>query len=242
MNVTTGALSPVLPDIPNKHYPAFPTASATSLANSGYGFDMNNIKKKLLYAENAKTMENSPLIGGAVTWNWFFRSNTNDSTFIIQFLAATSYTNTFTTGRYWLNQANCPGINTASMFAVPQELTSTNLTTFYYVNANNVYKGSLLAGTQGSTPATLAKAFPSGTIIKAMKIFKSDYSGTGNSPNTPFPALEGKVLVIATDETASSGGNKVYFFNISTGSMVQTDVYTGFDKIVDIAFKKTVGK
>jgi hypothetical protein len=52
------------------------------------------------------------------------------------------------------------------------------------------------------------------------------------------------VLVVATDETASGGWHKVYFFNLSaTGEINSTpsNVYTGFDKIVDIAFKKGLG-
>ena len=58
------------------------------------------------------------------------------------------------------------------------------------------------------------------------------------------PSTESKVLVVATDETASGGGHKVYFFNLSaTGDINNTpaNVYTGFDKIIDIAFKKGLG-
>jgi hypothetical protein len=69
-----------------------------------------------------------------------------------------------------------------------------------------------------------------------MKVFKSGYAAV--------PSTESKVLVVATDETASGAGHKVYFFNLTaTGEIINTpaNVYTGFDKIVDIAFKKGLG-
>ena len=69
-----------------------------------------------------------------------------------------------------------------------------------------------------------------------MKVFKSGYVSA--------PATESKVLVVATDETASGGGHKVYFLNLSaTGTINATpvQVHTGFDKIVDIVFKKGLG-
>ena len=69
-----------------------------------------------------------------------------------------------------------------------------------------------------------------------MKVFKSGYSAA--------PATDSKVLVVATDETASGGGHKVHFLNLSaTGTINSTPaaVYSGFDKIVDIAFKKGLG-
>ena len=69
-----------------------------------------------------------------------------------------------------------------------------------------------------------------------MKVFKSGYA--------TVPSTESKVLVVATDETANGGGHKVYFFNLSATGEINTtpaNVYTGFDKIVDIAFKKGLG-
>ena len=69
-----------------------------------------------------------------------------------------------------------------------------------------------------------------------MKVFKSGY--------TIAPTTDGKVLVVATDETANGKGHNVYFFNLTaTGGITSTppQVYTGFDKIVDITFKKALG-
>ena len=68
-----------------------------------------------------------------------------------------------------------------------------------------------------------------------MKVFKSTY--------TTAPATESKVLVVATDETASSNGNNVYFFNINASGDISTynDVYKGFGKITSILFKKQLG-
>jgi hypothetical protein len=76
-----------------------------------------------------------------------------------------------------------------------------------------------------------------------MKIFKSEYSGSSNMPYTPLPANEGRVLAVATDETANGNGHKVYFFRIGNNGVLGTPTssYEGFDKIVDIEFKKTRG-
>jgi hypothetical protein len=73
-----------------------------------------------------------------------------------------------------------------------------------------------------------------------MKVFKSGYSPL----SATSPVTESKVLVVATDETASGNGNKVYFFNLDANGIINTtpvQVYTGFDRIVDIAFKKGLG-
>ena len=69
-----------------------------------------------------------------------------------------------------------------------------------------------------------------------MKVFKSGYVSA--------PTTESKVLVVATDETANGQGNKVYFLNLAANGDINSTparVYTGFDKIVDITFKKGLG-
>jgi hypothetical protein len=55
--------------------------------------------------------------------------------------------------------------------------------------------------------------FPTGTIIKTVKVFKSGYAAV--------PSTESRVVVVATDETAAGGGHKVYFFNTTlTGEII----------------------
>ena len=118
------------------------------------------------------------------------------------------------------------------MFACPTFLTMPGK--FYYVNGNTIRTCSV-ANLAASTSA-IGYTFPTGTIVKTMKVFKSGY--------TAVPSTESKVLVVATDETASGGGHKVYFFNITATGDINTtpaNVYTGFDKIIDIAFKKGLG-
>jgi hypothetical protein len=102
------------------------------------------------------------------------------------------------------------------------------------VVANEIYTCSV--ATLANSTAAVGKTFPPGTVIKAMKVFKAGY--------TTAPSTDSKVLVVATDETTSGGGNKVYFFNLDLNGVIITtpvQVYTGFDKIVDIAFKKGLG-
>ena len=87
-----------------------------------------------------------------------------------------------------------------------------------------------------ASTAQIGYSFPAGTVIRSMKVFKSGY--------VTAPVTESKVLVVATDETASGGGHKVYFLNISAAGDINATpaaVYTGFDKIVDISFKKGLG-
>lgn len=178
--------------------------------------------------------------GSAATWNCFFRNDANDSTWVVQMPVYISYSNNNITGRYFLNPVRCPGINEATLFANPTFLPAPG--TFYYVNNEKIYTCNV-SPVQGNSIANIGYSFPAGTIIKAMKTFESGYSGSSLNPNTPFPAKEGRVLVVATDETASGGGNNVYFININNNGTLQTtfaDKYTGFDKIIDVQFKKDV--
>jgi hypothetical protein len=193
---------------------------------------MNNMKYNLVYAENAQ-----PLTTANGYWNTFFRNKTNDTTYLVQFPRALAYSNNFTTGRFFLKNANCPGINTATQFACATSLPMPG-GAFYYVNGNNIYTAKV--GTLATSTAKIGLSFPAGTIIKVMKTFNSGYAA--------LPSTEGKVLVVATDETANGNGNNVYFFNLSvTGDIMGSpaspaDFYSGFDTINDIAFKKALGK
>ncbi|HEX6849385.1 MAG TPA: PKD-like family lipoprotein [Chitinophagaceae bacterium] len=224
-NAETGALYANRPDVANSHFLPYSGAAAALHPTTGSGFDLNNIGRNLVHAENSQPMSSS------TTYNSFFRNNNGDSTWLYQFNAALAYNNNFTTGRYFLSNTNVPGINTATMFACPTFLTAPGK--FYYVNNNNIYIGEVKS--LATSTATIGYTFPAGTIIKAMKVFKSGY--------VTAPSSEGRVLVVATDETSSGGGHKVYFFNLSaTGTITSpaANIYTGFDKITDIVFKKGV--
>ncbi len=226
-NVETNTLVPTnRPDVANSHFVPYAGVASALNPTTGSGFDLNNIGRNLVYAENSQPVSSS------TAYNSFFRNNTGDSTWLYQLTVALAYNNNFTTGRYFLSTTNVPGINTAALFACPTFLTAPGK--FYYVNTNNIYICTV-ANLAAST-ATIGYSFPAGTIIKAMKVFKSGY--------TTAPATESKVLVVATDETSSGGGHRVYFLNLSaTGGINATPaaVYSGFDKIVDIAFKKGLG-
>lgn len=206
---------------------------------TGQGFDLNNIGDNLLYVENVQPINAS----GNIYWNCFFRDSKGSNTYLLQFPRGISYANNFTTGRYQLREENCPGINTASLFANPTFLPMPK-GVFYYVNENKIYTCQVkeLAASTAQTNLT----FPNGTVIKAMKVFKSGYTLTNI---TALGVPEGKVLVVATDESASGRGHRVYFFQIDgqTGMIKGTpenpaDLYTGFDKISDITFKKGLGR
>jgi hypothetical protein len=228
-NVQTNTLIPTgRADIPNSHFVPYAGVATALNPTTGSGFDLNNIGKNMVYAENSQVQTTSN-----ATHSCLFRNNTGDSTWLYQIPVAVAYVNNFTTGRYLLTSAKVPGINTATMFAFPTFLNLPGK--FYYVSDNNI--NTCTIGTLATSASTVGYSFPAGTIIKAMKVFKSGYT-------TP-PASDSKVLVVATDETANGQGNNVYFLNISsTGDISSTpiQVYKGFDKIVDVAFKKGLGQ
>jgi hypothetical protein len=226
-NGETSTLIPTnRPDVANSHFVPYAGTAAALHPTTGSGFDLNNIGRNLVYAENVQPHSS------ATNYNCFFRNTAGDSTWLYQFPVALAYANNFAAGRFLLTSAKLPGINTATLFACPTFLTLPGK--FYYVNSNQIYTATV--ATLAASTATVGYTFPAGTVIKAMKTFKAGY--------VTAPATDGKVLVAATDETASGGGHKVYFLNISaTGDINATpaNVYTGFDKIVDISFKKGLG-
>jgi len=228
-NMETNTLIPTTrADVPNSHFVPYAGVATALHPTTGSGFDLNNIGRNLVYTENSQ-----PLASGTnPAYSCLFRNNANDSTWLYQIPVAVSYNNNFTTGRYFLSNTNVPGINTATMFAFPTFLTLPGR--FYYVNSNKINICTI--GTLATSTATAGYTFPTGTIIKSMKVFKSGY--------VTSPTTESKVLVVATDETSSGGGHKVYFLNLTAiGDINSTParIYTGFDKIVDITFKKGLG-
>lgn len=234
LRVETGTFVPAFPDLPNKHFDKYAGTEADLNPVTGSGFDLNNMHHNLIHAENAQ-----PITTGNGYWNCFFRNDNGDATYLIQFQRLIAYKNDFKAGRHLLTEANCPGINSATIFANPTYLPLPGAA-FYYVNGNKVY--TVDVNPLAASTARVGLSFPAGTIIKVMKTFNSGYT-TAN-----LPATEGRVLVVATDEAASGGGHKIYFFNLNatgdiTGSAENpADVYTGFDKITDVVFKKALGR
>ncbi|HSC53402.1 MAG TPA: PKD-like family lipoprotein [Phnomibacter sp.] len=226
-NMELGTLVPTnRTDVANSHFVPYAGGAAALDPINGSGFDMNNIRHNLLYAENVQPYSAS------TTFDCFFRNNAGDSTWVYQFNAGLTYANNFTSGRYLLTDAKVPGINKASLFACPTHLS--NPGKFYYANSNNIYVCTV-ASLANST-AAVGYSFPAGTVVKAMKVLKSGYA--------TIPTYESRVLVVATDETASGGGHKVYFLTLNASGLINStpsSVYGGFDSITDIAFKKTPG-
>jgi len=223
---TNFGLIGITSDIANGHFVAYGGGAAALHPTTGSGFDLNNIGRNLIYAENSQ-----PQVAGAMH-SCVFRNNPGDSTWIYQIPVSTGYTNKLTSGRYFLSNAKVPGINSATMFAFPTFLTMPGK--FYYVTDNTI--NTCAIGNLATSTSSVGYTFPAGTIVKAMKVFKSGYATA--------PSTDSRVLVVATDETANGQGNNVYFLSInSTGDINATpiSVYTGFDKIVDIAFKKGLG-
>ena len=228
-NMETNTLIPSnRPDVANDHFVAYSGAPAALHPTTGSGFDLNKIGRNLVYAENSQ-----PLAAGTQpVYSCLFRNNASDSTWLYQIPVNLAYSNNFTTGRYFLSNTKVPGINTATIFSFPTFLALPGK--FYYVNSNSIYICTI--GNLATSTSSAGYTFPAGTIIKTIKVFKSGY--------TAAPATESKVLVVATDETASGGGHKVYFLSISPAGDINAapaNVYTGFGKIVDIAFKKGLG-
>lgn len=227
-NAETATLTPTgRPDVANAHFANYTQAASNLDAITGSGFDMNYIGKNLVYAENAQphTMANT-------VYDCFFRNNGGDSTWLYQLPVGLNYLNNITSGRFYLDQSKVPGINSATLFACPTHLSMPGK--FYYTVANQIY--TCTVATLANSTATAGLSFPSGTVIKAMKVFKAGY--------TTAPSTDSRVMVVATDETASGGGHKVYFFNLDINGAINTtpaQVYTGFSKIADLAFKKGLG-
>ena len=228
-NMETNLLIPTnRADVANSHFVPYAGSPSALHPTTGSGFDLNNIGRNLVYAENSQ-----PLAGGTQpAYSCLFRNNANDSTWLYQIPVALAYTNIYTNGRYFLSNTNVPGINSATIFSFPTFLTLPGR--FYYVNSNKI--NICTVGTLATSTATAGFTFPAGVVIKSMKAFKSGY--------VTAPSTESKVLVVATDETAVGQGHKVYFLNLATNGDINSTparVYTGFDKIVDIAFKKGLG-
>lgn len=247
-----GSFVPSAIDKPNQHFPTYyaaltvagsnPTLVAAALnPTTGSGFDLNNMQHNLVYAENTQSKTDA-----TPYWNCFFRNDAGTTTYLIQLQhKGAGLTNNNTTGRFTLDNTKCPGINAATMFACATKMTTPGV--FYYVNGSNIYACSVktlansTAQVTGIPTQPTGYAFPAGTIIRAMKTFNSGYT-TAN--NTALSVPDGKVLVVATDETASGGGHKVYFLKLTTNGSIDpspAQVYTGFNKINDIAFKKALG-
>lgn len=230
----TVSFVPNVDDVPNKHFANYAGTAADLHPVTGSGFDLNNMNHNLIHAENAQPMTTS---NGY--WNCIFRNDDGNATYLIQFQRLIAYLNNFKTGRYLLTEANCPGINSATLFASPTHLPLPG-GAFYYVTGNKIY--TVDVNPLATSTAKVGLNFPVGTIIKVMKTLNSGYTAAN------LPATEGRVLVVATDETASGGGHKVYFFNLNaTGDITGSpespaDVYTGFDKITDVVFKKALGR
>lgn len=217
------------------------TKTAVDLSSTGQGFDLKRMNDNLVHAENAQ-----PLAASTVSfhpyWDCFFRNDAGTNTYVVQFLRGTAYKNDAVSGRYNLVDAveKCPGINTATKFAVPTFLPMPG-GKFYYVNGSSVFTCTL-STPQNSSTAVAQINYPAGTIIKTMKVFNSGYT-PANITSLGIP--EGRVLVVATDETASGGGHNVYFYNLGfSGDIASspTVVYNGFSKITDIVFKKALGR
>ena len=228
-NMETNTLIPSgRADIANSHFVPYAGGTPALHPTTGSGFDLNYIGRNLVYAENSQ-----PLAGGTQpNYSCLFRNNANDSTWLYQIPVALTYTNTFVNGRYFLSNTNVPGINTATLFSFPTFLALPGR--FYYVNSNKI--NICTVGNLATSTATAGFTFPAGVVIKSMKAFKSGY--------TTAPTTESKVLVVGTDETAIGQGHKVYFLNLAANGDINSTparVYTGFDKIVDIAFKKGLG-
>jgi hypothetical protein len=218
------------PDVANSHFVPYAGGAAALHPTTGSGFDLNNIGRNLVYTENAQPLA----LGTQPIYDCIFRNNSGDSTFLYQLPINLAYNNNFTTGRYFLSNTNNPGINAATKFACPTFLAMPGK--FYYVNNNNIYVCTVAS--LATSTSQIGYSFPAGTVIKTMKVFKSGYA------TATVPSTESRVLVVATDETASGGGHKVYFLNLSaTGTINGTpaQVYTGFDEISDIVFKKGLG-
>ena len=168
-------------------------------------FYMNSIGKKLLYTEVNTTNQCFA----------FFKNNNDDSLF------AFTYNPTLTdpaVKRY--DGLTAPGMINARLF-----VGSRLLPHLYYASGNSIYKLDIEAKT-----AVPIYTFPSGTEIRAMKMYRNLKTSTDPNNN--------KLIAVATHE---NGQGKIYYFPIAaTGNFTNdtySKVFTGFNKINEITFK-----
>lgn len=167
--------------------------------------DMNNVGKRMIYAE----------LNTGNQFNAIFKNLNNDSLFAFVFNPTLAQPGI---NRY--DGLNAPGLLTAKLFVM-----SRSLPHMYYASGNQIYKLDIPAKT-----ATPVYAFPAGTEIRAMKMYRNQKNGADPANN--------KLIAVATQE---SGEGKLYYFPIAaTGSFTAntySKVFTGFGKINEIAFK-----
>jgi hypothetical protein len=168
-------------------------------------FYLNNIGKKLLFAG----------INTSTQYNAIFKNNNNDSLFAYVFNPTSA---TPAINRY--DGLNAPGLLNAPLFVGSRKLPHV-----YYAFNNAIYKLDIQAKT-----AAPIYAFPAGTDITAMKMYRNTKSPTDINNNN--------LIAIATYE---NGGGSVYYFPLAaTGNFVNntySKVFTGFNKINELTFK-----
>ncbi|HEX7846621.1 MAG TPA: PKD-like family lipoprotein [Chitinophagaceae bacterium] len=184
---------------------AFGSAQPTDL------FDMNNIGKRLIYAEvNA--------VGANNVFYSFFRNNNDDSLFAFSFQTSPPTGQRMPVARY--DGLDAPGMHTAKFFVL-----SRSLPHLYYTSGNVIYRLDIPAKT-----AAPVYTFPAGTEIRAMKMYRNLKTTDANT---------NKMIAVATLEGGTQG--KVYYFPIAaTGNFTNntySKVFTGFGKINEITFK-----
>jgi hypothetical protein len=131
-------------------------------------FDMNNIGKKMLYAET----------NTGNTFYAFFKNNNDDSLFAYNFSAATARPPV----------AAYKGLNAPDMITAKCFVMSRSLPYLYYASGNNIYKLDILAKS-----ASPIYTFPAGTEIRAMKMYRNlkTSSDPNNNKRIVVATLEG---------------------------------------------------
>ncbi len=151
-------------------------------------FNMNNIGKRLLFAEIS--INNS--------YYAFFKNNQNDSLFAYNFRATGGRP---PVARY--DGLDAPGLATASLFVM-----SKTLPYLYYVSDNSIYRLDILAKT-----ASAIYTFPAGTEVRAMKMYVNRKVSTDpdNNRRIAVATLEGgnqgKVYYFPIAATGNFTGN-----------------------------------
>lgn len=163
-------------------------------ADPADAFDMNNIGKRILYAE----------VNTGNSFYAFFKKNTDDSLFAYNFnLGNARPPVSIVAG------LNAPGMHTAKYFVM-----SRSLPHLYYAAGNQIYKLDIPAKT-----ATPVYTFPGGTEIRAMKMYRNVKTSTDPNNNkliavaTLENGTEGKIYTFPIAATGSFTGNtysKVY--------------------------------
>ena len=225
---TNGGIPGVFYDMASKRF-MYMTAGAEIVLfqnTQGAGFNPNNVGKEMVYAE----------LGPFNRWYCVMQDEGDPTTrrIYVMDLPAGIWGPANNIGREIIDISTNPGMNNASFFAFGGGARGN---AWYYVTGTEVYASAL------NTPSNLIydlSANYAGYEVTLLRVFKHP---TGNPVNVLNPITPGdsRLLFVGIYNSATSSGILLQFeVNEHDGSLTNPNptVYTGFERIIDVAYKR----